>query len=801
MAGPWEQYQAPEAKTDTAPADTGPWTAYAPKKAEEGPAVAVTPGEKDFEEDKRLVAQAAGILPGELKAATYSGLNAFLLGAPSHVVAAYTAMKDGKSYEDAFKEQQRYETALERQYPVSSGAGTAAGIGAGLFVGTGEVGLAANALKAATAAKLANTAAPQLVKTALPEAARLLPGAGVAGTMTGISSALENPVTQIDTGKALKDAALGAGIGATAELALPALTKYFSKFPDAVDPVTKELTPEAKKAVDQAFGGRMDADAIETFKDQLAQTFKSKGISPEAAKEALLVKEGVTPTRTMVTGEKPKEAAADIAQKAAVLGEENLGQKVSKLAGEGPESPTGAAGAIHGAERNLKEQYDAVREAVSAAPGAFKAEAFDEFLPSIEKRMMAQGIPTSFESAGNLYPEAAKAKKFIEEGIAAGNLVNPNAPFNMDNVELSRRALVQFQKDARSLTDRRAVGVMLNGFDDALNKALVPELFSGNGSKIIDDLKQSREIWQNLRQNFYDNKGTAGSDFKRMMGELADRQTGAIKNNLPQGSSDAANFVINTSLLNPKVGEAMYSRLETALGKDSAGIQTVKDQIRNRVLSSEGGIEKLPASIDKFLSQSPAVARKVFKDNEISDMRRLSESIKAISNSRLPNEQKEGEIVKAIKKLGSIVGAVAMWNFHSPVAGAITFAAGQTGQHALGAYQRLSQRAAEKGAAATAETRAPEALRFLEGPVTSAAPVRNIEPFLEPDQTPPGYQAPTPLGGSRMGRKSGGRVSDRLVAAVDSAKKNINNDTKVLLNADDSHVAKALEVANQHIEG
>jgi hypothetical protein len=39
------------------------------------------------------------------------------------------------------------------------------------------------------------------------------------------------------------------------------------------------------------------------------------------------------------------------------------------------------------------------------------------------------------------------------------------------------------------------------------------------------------------------------------------------------------------------------------------------------------------------------------------------------------------------------------------------------------------------------------------------------------------------------------------MADVALAKKQIDNKTKVLLNADDSHVAKALEIANQNSEG
>jgi len=54
---------------------------------------------------------------------------------------------------------------------------------------------------------------------------------------------------------------------------------------------------------------------------------------------------------------------------------------------------------------------------------------------------------------------------------------------------------------------------------------------------------------------------------------------------------------------------------------------------------------------------------------------------------------------------------------------------------------------------------------------------------------------------TRMGRKSGGRVSDKLVTMVDRARKNINNQTESLLGTHDNHVARALEIANQNLEG
>ena len=73
--------------------------------------------------------------------------------------------------------------------------------------------------------------------------------------------------------------------------------------------------------------------------------------------------------------------------------------------------------------------------------------------------------------------------------------------------------------------------------------------------------------------------------------------------------------------------------------------------------------------------------------------------------------------------------------------------------------------------------------------------VKDLSQLAPPDKEP-NYQMPQPLY-----RKSGGRVSDHLVKAVDRAKKNINKGTEVLLNTPDSHVAHALEVAKRNFEG
>lgn len=55
----------------------------------------------------------------------------------------------------------------------------------------------------------------------------------------------------------------------------------------------------------------------------------------------------------------------------------------------------------------------------------------------------------------------------------------------------------------------------------------------------------------------------------------------------------------------------------------------------------------------------------------------------------------------------------------------------------------------------------------------------------------------------RQERKAGGRVmsAQNMLAAAERAKRDISGKTKVLLNSSDDHVAKALEIANQNLEG
>jgi len=94
-----------------------------------------------------------------------------------------------------------------------------------------------------------------------------------------------------------------------------------------------------------------------------------------------------------------------------------------------------------------------------------------------------------------------------------------------------------------------------------------------------------------------------------------------------------------------------------------------------------------------------------------------------------------------------------------------------------------------------------------------AAPLPSYTPSVKSQAVANALKRPVPLIGAQalnpignapnqyqqpIARATGGRVCDKLISDVERAKKLVNKRTEPLLNADDTHVARALEIANQN---
>jgi hypothetical protein len=759
---------------------------FAPPPAPAGKPVAIGKGEKQAESDLAMLKE-AGYSPAAqtAQAAAIPALNAALFNVPSHAIAAKTYLTGKEpSYTKVYEKQKEYEDALARQNPYASGAGTAVGIVGGLLVPGGALARGAQAAKAAAQARGFGTGATKAAELA---------GAGAsAGALTGISSGIES----LDPAKAARDAALGAGLGAGVHYGLGKI------MPGAVKGASPD---ELQGLIDQTVGkGKLTAQDI----PGLEELVKAKGASPAVIREALAPG---APLST-VAGKAAPASAKEISDQATQQAREGLAAQAEKMAGTAPaEDVIGEA--LH---RKITEAKPAVRAEYSKLAEMGKGATFDKSVPSnfiktINPMLLEKQISSGSEELSRSgLDQAARAMKYIEEGIAVDNLPLKDlatgvAMRDVANYEAVRKRLKGFQNNAKR-EDRLATSIILDGFDEVYNNALKNALTKEGdpdiGKKLTEQLTKAREASKDFHQRFTAKYGTSSPEFMRVVNQMVDQSTGQIADNIPIGSASAAQKVLTGSIMQPLLGEAMYVRLENALGKNTPEMAAVTQQIRNHVLTPEVGkdVSSLAGRIDKFLAYNPRVAERVFsgvgEQPSISDLRRLSEGIKIIAASKKPEAEKQSEYIAFLKGAARLVGAASGATAFGPVTGAAISIAEMLGSKATGALRSGSQQAKElAGAPITKES-------FDAAQVTGRL---KPAPFFNETEKEPGYQDPRPLTingpGNRMGRKAGGRVSDRLIREVERAKKSINSNTESLLNTPDSHVAHALEIANRNLEG
>lgn len=754
--------------------------------------VTVTPGQEKYVEDEALLAKNRGAVPDAAKAAGWAGGNAALMYLPRAAAAGYESFVEDKPYKQALKEQTEYEEALYRQNPKASMVGTGVGLVGGLAVPLGPVATLGKAANAATAAKLGSTAG------------KVAEGATTGSILSGVSGI----AATADPSTALMDAAIGAGVGGAATPLLGALGNYFTKLP-AVRDASGNLTADAERAIDTAFKGRMTADDIASFKNELIASFEKSGISPAAAREALLLKEKMTPTASLVTGKKAPESASYIGEQAAKEGAEAVAQKAETLAGQAPVA--GDIGRlVHGAETTTHgagtQAYDDLGKYVET----FKPEASNLFLPAIQKELYgAAGSGSRFATTAEdlatmKYGNAAEAFKLIENGIHSNNFlikdpVLGEARFDMANVGAIKKTLNELERSAGG-SDRVAVKRIKAGFDTALNDAFAKNLFNGN-AQALTDFRAADALWRKYKVNFYDKTGPSAGTFKKALDSMLDQQLGKMPQNLPGTAAETAQGIMTAGLLNKTYGTDLYNRMSRALNNDPAALATIKSEMRNNVLANPADMKAFSKSIDDFLKNHGGpngLANKIFdKPGELADLRRLSEAAKIIENRPISQPEKQYALSKVAGKLTSLAAAAIGFPLHGPAGALAGYIGSEVSGAAKGAVQGALARRAEAAGAPKAFRKAPESMRVFDQAPDTGSLVRNI-PALGGVGVP-GYVEPTTV--RPIARASGGRVAAKLVSEVERAKKTVNNRTKVLLDADDSHVARALEIANQNLEG
>jgi hypothetical protein len=796
--------------------DTAPKDEWLPVGSTKAVREATTSGQEQALKDRQTIGSMEPDALEAVKSAAWEAGDMALMNAPSFVTAVYQAQKNNTTWKEELAKQKEYKEALARQHPIASKIGTGVGFVGGLAVPLGPL------------AKV-GTAAERLVAPVIGETAAKAIGTGaISGTASGISSGLET----LDPAAIARDTLVGGVAGAALQPVLGRLANRFIKEPGMIDN-TGNITERGMQEI-KATSGLADEDVL-ALKDKLVPIIQEKGFSPASVKEAQLSEFGVEPTKGMVTGVKPAEAAIPDVEQRLRAGKEALGAKAEELIAPSA-STTATAEELQKAQRGRFEETQKKYDEAFSSEGEFgtgkrwvekplaegevrEKPVFmqqeyglnDLIMPEITAALKAAEMPTNL-AASDRFDATKDALKYISKNVIGEKFLFGSAQ-DLKNMEGFRRELNAKFNKASDSEDKRALRAVIDGYDNAIERALDEKLFSGANTEVLQKLRDARGYWQKFRNDFFAKEGAGGDALRNTLKKMIDPQTKQVAETIDEGVAQAAQKIINNNIVKPGEGLAFYGRLEKAIGPENEAMAAVRANIRAKLLDTGGDLTKLPEKINAMLKPENAeLARVVFGSQadpakaaqQLSELRRLSKAIEIINKQPTTPEKKTNFILDAAKKLAPIAAGV-IFGYPHGLAAQIAGTAAAEGVAAGAKGIGQSRAIARELAGAPKAKRAP-AEEIPMGPFTGRAPfVRNVTGLYPDVEKDPNYEVP-PLT-IRPGRASGGRIAhpesiaNSLVSMADKAKKTINNDTEVLLKTPDTHVAQALEIANRQIEG
>ncbi|MCF4123840.1 hypothetical protein [Methylobacterium sp. SyP6R] len=464
-------------------------------------------GGLQLQADERLVGPASA---GNAAAAGLREFaNAALLNVPRNAAAAIASAPtwlggNGASFGSNYQLARDQDEALARQNPKSALAGTVGGIGAGAVVLPAWGGASTLARRAGQAAFTGGLYGAAGEYFDSKDAGR----AGVAG-IAGLG--------------------LGAVGSAVIEKAAPVVLRLAERgiqaFRPAAPGAPPSLTAEAAAALREA---GVDPAAIPAdAQAQLAQAFQAKGVSPAVAREAIAAEQGITLSRGQATqdpqasaleagalagsrgaraqgiasefevqqaaqvaaardrlqgvaargGERidnPQAAFEAVADRARLAGDETAQRIAAARQAEqealgavsgpaGTDALSGAQSAVAGVREAAEQARGAYRQAygdVAAIPGTFAPGALSDVGTAV-RRSLGPEVPID----PVLTPATARALSDLDSLPAVLGLGPDQGP-DLRQVEQIRKRLVSYYGGtAQNPTDRRAMGAVMNAFD------------------------------------------------------------------------------------------------------------------------------------------------------------------------------------------------------------------------------------------------------------------------------------------------------------------------------------------------
>lgn len=426
----------------------------------------------------------------------------------------------------------------------------------------------------------------------------------------------------------------GNAAGKINPLALPAkiVAPTVSRMARAVRP---SLSPAAiDHAVAQAYpNGEIKSSDLDP--NVLKTVVGAKGqVTPAVIKQVVAQQHGVTPTRTMVTGQAlPRNMAPDVSD----LVQNGHSTIAAKAHAIGNSNMPSIGEAFENAQLGLKNAANGAYKKLFSNQGTFGPDVTEGLAGNLDQSIAnSSGGPKSLDDLSNFpsYTQTRKAKSYLlnriqqleggttpeipylgrkwsyshgqwtdDQGSPATEVgsslldaiatgmktpADKQVPVTLGDLESTRQELNQFRNAAKG-ADQHGVSALINGFDQHLQSQLDAGKFSGDAAQASSDLTNARSLYKSYFDKFRDNPNPVISGATKALEARQGTSNGTTSPAVDDAGSPLheviqkpiINKLVGPNLSTSPEGALLHNDLSQILAPDN--MAAVNNGIRNKV--------------------------------------------------------------------------------------------------------------------------------------------------------------------------------------------------------------------------
>jgi len=593
---------------------------------------------------------------------------------------------------------------------------------------------------------------------------------------------------------------------------------------------------DAEKAAIEAGTGlkavEIPQEAIPTFK----QTFNNKGVSPDTAAEALIkhTTDAEQIPNEIITRQQSAPAAKEQVNAFREEGMQSVNKKLADIAGGAPDQGA-LAGALEDAYVNSANNRNLAYKKFFSMPGEVNSSVAVTMPSTIASELDKYNMPSSLSQMAKspeTYQNSLKALQYLNDRVV--NLDMPlGDKLTLPNFERVRQELNTYFRGAQG-SDRMALRAIIDGYDNALGNTIrssggfmladaTPEesaLLAQRASDAMQTARAAHKTHLNTFENTQGVKSPIASAIKTIKGDHTLGPDGMIATTAPESTLTAAQKPLASALNDPAKAAATYDKLMELFGEPKAAVgpeywepttaggQALQDYMRKTILRqipdprTPGFVPKLAKNKLAEVLYHP-IAQKVFSPKDLNHAKMLNVAQRYLHNRPILGGNLQRSMTGAMTHvamrgiaawLGEKIGHMAGMG---GLPGALAGMAVERGVEHLGQARTLAKqfRGADVAKPGILSKTATTVGRAIKSPLTASGAM--VERALQqPRQAQMQYARAS---GGPVSKRTHEQLVSRLMDLAEKAKKDVNKDTKPLLNAPDEAVVKALAVAQRAI--